>query len=65
MDKLGKKKRARHSCWRANIYYDFKRGALLVHILVYILGGEKRIRCKDEKNCKVETKRRHARASFR
>ena len=64
MDKLGKKKRARHSCWRANIYYDFERGALLVHILVCI-GGKKRIRCKGEKNCKVETKRRHARASFR
>ena len=64
MDKLGKKKRARHSCWRANRfrYYGVKRGALLVHIYI---GGKKRIRCKGEKNCKVETKRRHARASCR
>ena len=40
LDKLGKKKRARHSCWRANRYYYFKRGALLVHIYIYI-GEEK------------------------
>ena len=56
MDKLGKKKRARHSCWRANRYYYFKRGALLVHILVYILGGRTESGAKMRKTAKWRQK---------
>ena len=52
MDKLGKKKRARHSCWRANRYYGVKRGALLVHIL----GGRKESCAKVRKTAKWRQK---------
>ena len=56
MDKLGKKKRARHSCWRANRYYGVKRGALWVLILVYIFGGRKESGAKVRKTAKWRQK---------